>query len=86
MNFFDGIMGPLDKSYCVFVYALGVIVFLLAVAGLFSGVFLLLFKSGDKNLKTVFLSGGIATILNSLVLFVSYYLYRIVYNICIKVL
>lgn len=83
---FDGVMGPLDKSYCVVIYAVGLFVFLSAFFALFTGIYLILFKSGDKNARSVYFSLGISTIFQSLMLFVFYYLYRIVYNICLKVL
>lgn len=85
MTLFDNIMGPLDKSYCVITYGLGLLVLFLAILNLLGGLYILFFKSGTKNNKTYYL-GGIATIFYSLLLFLSYYLYRIIYNICIKIL
>lgn len=86
MTLFDNFMGPIDKSYCVIFYGLGILLFIFALFALFSGIYLTLFKSGDKNARTVYISTGIISIVQSFIFFIAYYLYRIVYNICIKVL
>lgn len=81
MALFDSLMGPLGKEYCILFYGVGVFIFLLMLVSIFAGI-LSIFNSKDKSIKFV----GVATILNALTLLFIYLLYRMLYNICLKVL
>lgn len=81
MGLFDSLMGPLGKEYCILFYGVGVFIFLLMLVSIFAGI-LSIFNSKDKSTKFV----GVATILNALTLLFMYLLYRMLYNICLKVL
>ena len=81
MTLFNSLMGPLGKEYCILFYGLGVFIFLLMLVSIFAGI-LSIFNSKDKSIKFV----GVATIVNALTLLFMYLLYRMLYNICLKVL
>ena len=78
MNMMNNIMGPLGKEYCNIFYVLGIFIFILAVIGLVRSVFLFLDKK-NRNYS-------LASLINSIMLFFIYLLYRMYYNICVKVL
>lgn len=87
MTLFDNLMGPLDKKYCFLIFILGIVGFISALATLLTGLYLILFKqSKDKNQKSMYVLVGFSTLFQSLFAFLAYYLYRISYNICLKVL
>ena len=77
-NIFNSLMGPLDKKHCNILFYLGIFVLFLAILGFGNGIYFLL------NKKTRHI--GLATLFNSLFLVLFYYVYRILYNICIKTL
>lgn len=81
MTLFNSLMGPLGKEYCILFYGVGVFIFLLMLVSIFAGI-LSIFNSKDKSIKFV----GVATIVNALTLLFMYLLYRMLYNICLKVL
>ena len=81
MTLFNSLMGPLGKEYCILFYGVGVFIFLLMLVSIFAGI-LSIFNSKDKSTKLV----GVATIVNALTLLFMYLLYRMLYNICLKVL
>ena len=74
MNVLDNLMSPLGKNHCMILYYLGLIQFFTAVVVLVSGLVQMLDKKGN---------GGLI-ILNSVVMFFVYYLYRIAYSMCAK--
>ncbi len=76
MNVFDSIMSPLGKEHCMIFYYIGLFIFFVSLVGLLLG-FIKLF-----NKKTFDI--GSLIIINSLGGFISYYLYRIAYSICVK--
>jgi len=76
MNFFDSLMAPLGNQHCAILYYLGVIEFVLASILLVTGVFNLFDKKTRKQ-------GGVLLI-NSFVMFFVYYIYRIIYSMCVK--
>ena len=78
MNMMNNIMGPLGKEYCNIFYVLGIFVLVLAILGLVSFVVQFL----DKKTR----SNSLASLINSVILFFIYLLYRMYYNICVKVL
>ena len=78
MNFFDNLMAPLGKEHCLIYYYLGIFILLFSSVHLILGVI----KLFDKKNRQM----GILFIINSLYGFFSYYLYRIIYSICIKTL
>ncbi len=78
MNFLDSLMAPLGREHCTVYYILGLVTLFFAVISVVNGLFNMFDK---KNKKT-----GLLFIANSLTMFFMYYLYRIVYSICIKAL
>lgn len=76
MNFFVDLMAPLGKEHCMILYYIGLLNFFFALIALITG-FTSLF---DKKTRD---RGGLL-IMNSVVLFIMYYLYRIVYSMCVK--
>ena len=78
MNFLDSLMAPLGREHCTVYYILGLVTLFFAVISLVNGLFNMF---DTKNKKTCLLF-----IANSLTMFFMYYLYRIVYSICIKAL
>jgi len=76
MNVFDSIMSPLGKEHCMIFYYIGLFIFFVSLVGLLLG-FIKLF-----NKKTFDI--GSLIIINSLGGFISYYLYRIAYSMCVK--
>ena len=76
MNIFDSIMSPLGREHCMIFYYIGLFVFFVSLIGLLLGLIKLF------NKKTFDIGGLI--FLNSLGGFFSYYLYRIVYSMCVK--
>jgi len=76
MNFFDSLMAPLGNQHCIILYYLGIIEFILASILLVSGVFNLF----DKKTRA---QGGVL-LMNSFVMFFVYYIYRIIYSMCVK--
>jgi len=78
MAFLESLMAPLGKEHCTVYYFLGLVTLFFAVLAVINGVFHLLDKKSRQT--------GLFLILNSLTMFFMYYLYRIVYSICIKTL
>ncbi len=76
MNIFDSIMSPLGREHCMIFYYIGLVIFFSSLIGLLLGLIKLF------NKKTFDIGGLI--FLNSLGGFLSYYLYRIVYSMCVK--
>ena len=76
MNVFDSIMSPLGREHCMIFYYIGLFIFFISLIGLLLGLIKLF------NKKTFDIGGLI--ILNSLAGFFSYYLYRIIYSMCVK--
>lgn len=76
MDILNSIMSPLGKEHCMILYYLGIVLFLSATITLFIGLYNLMSKKTRS-------SGGMI-ILQSFVTYFSYYLYRIVYSICVK--
>lgn len=74
MNVLDNLMSPLGKNHCMILYYLGLIQFFGALIVLVTGLVKLFDKKGN---------GGLI-ILNSLMMFFVYYLYRIAYSMCAK--
>ena len=78
MNIFDNIMSPLGKENCTIYYFFGIFVFVYAFITLLTG----LVKVFNKNSRQM----GLVLLLNSISMFITYYLTRIMYSICIKAL
>ena len=78
MAFLDSLMSPLGKQHCTIYYVFGLATLFFAVLSVINGIYQLLDKKSRKSALFLFL--------NSLTLFFMYYLYRIVYSICIKTL
>ena len=78
MNFFVNLMTPLSRDHCMIIFYLGIINLFFAAALLVAGV-LSLFDKKTMNRGTVLL-------VQSIVNFFMYYLFRIAYSICIKTL
>ena len=78
MNFFDNLMAPLGKEHCMIYYYLGLITLFFAIFTVGNGIFHLF----DKKTRMP----GFILMLNSFTKFFMYYLYRIIYSICIKTL
>ena len=78
MAFLDSLMAPLGKEHCTVYYFLGLLTLFFAVFAVLNGIYQMLDKKSRTN--------GMFLILNSLTMFFMYYLYRIVYSICIKTL
>mgnify|MGYP001354929224 CR=1 FL=1 len=76
MNFFDNLMAPLGIEHCMILYYLGIFTFIFALLYLLSGFI----KVFDKKSRDM----GIVLIFSSFFGFFSYYLYRIVYSMCVK--
>ena len=78
MNLLDNLMGPLGKEHCMILYYLGLLKLFLAVFTLLGGI-MMMFNNKSRNISFVF-------VMQAFILGFMYYLYRISYNICIKVL
>ncbi len=74
MNLFKSLMAPLGKEHCMVYYVFGLLSLFIAVITLVRSLMYL------TNKKTNDL--GMILLINSLGLFLSYYLYRILYSIC----
>ncbi len=75
MDFLNTIMSPLGKQHCSIYFFLGIFSFIYASILLIIGVTFILKK--DVTL-------GIMLIIKSSMLFIIYYLQRILYSICLK--
>ena len=88
MNLENGIMSPVDKSSCNIIYIIGIVCFVYAAIVLFMGVYFMFsimnMKIKDKGMIMMNVGFNILAIL--LVYLLAYYLYRIQYTICLKVL
>ncbi len=84
----NGIMSPVDKSSCNLIYFIGVFCFVYAVITLLMGVYFMFYlmniKSKDRGLIMINVGFNIFTVI--LINLLAYYLYRIQYTICLKVL
>ena len=78
MTILDNLMAPLGKEHCTVYYVLGLLTLFFAVLAVLNGLYQIL----DKKTRQT----GLFLMLNSLTMFFMYYLYRIVYSICIKTL
>jgi len=76
MNIFDSIMSPLGREHCMIFYYIGLITFFFAIASFVLGLMFVFNKKTNTK-------GGMF-LLNSITLFITYYLYRIVYSMCVK--
>lgn len=76
MNVFDSIMSPLGREHCMIFYYIGLFLFFFALVGLILGL-VKLFNKKSFNM-------GVLFIVQSLGAFISYYLYRIIYSMCVK--
>mgnify|MGYP003326534030 CR=1 FL=1 len=75
---FNDIMSPLGKENCKIYYFLGIFVFIYAIITLLTAL-VKLFNNKSREI-------GILLLVNSISMFITYYLTRIMYSICIKVL
>ena len=78
-------MGPLDKSYCSVFLALGLIMFFMVVSKIVMLFILAISPIDSKNKKykgPMIFAGIVAT----LIVVLYYLVFRILYNICNKVL
>ena len=76
MNVFNNLMAPLGKEHCMILYYLGIFTFIFALIYIIVGVV----KLFDKKSRDL----GVMYIFSSFYGFFSYYLYRIVYSMCVK--
>jgi uncharacterized membrane-anchored protein len=76
MNFFDNLMSPLGKEHCMIYYVFGLFSLFLALVALIRGVLQVFNKKTNEM--------GIMLILHAVSMFLFYYLYRILYSICVK--
>ena len=88
MNLENGIMSPVDKSSCSIMYIIGIFCFVYAILALVMGIYFIFnvmnLKIKDKGLVMANVGFNVLTIV--LLHFLAYYLYRIQYTICLKVL
>lgn len=77
MDFLNTIMSPLGKEHCSIYFFLGIFSLIYAAILLIIGVTFIL----KKNINV-----GIMLIIKSSMLFIIYYLQRILYSICLKTL
>ena len=73
---FKTLMEPLGKEHCMLFYFFGILALVLAIVALVRGLFFF------TNKKTSNL--GMILIFNSLSLFLGYYVYRILYSMCVR--
>lgn len=78
MNIFDQIMSPLGKENCAIYYYLGIFIFIYAIITLLTAIVRMI-NSKSREI-------GLMLLLNSVNMFIMYYLTRIMYSICIKAL
>lgn len=78
LSVLDGLMSPLDKEHCQVFYAFAVMFLFFAILALVNGVI----QCFDKKTRPI----GFYLILNSITMFFTYYLYRIIYSMCDKIL
>ena len=78
MNLLDNLMGPLGKEHCMIFYYLGLLNVFLAIFTLLGGI-MMMFNNKSRNISLAF-------VMQAFILGFMYYLYRISYNICVKVL
>jgi hypothetical protein len=71
-------MAPLGKEHCMIFYYLGLMTLFFAIFAVGIGIVYLF----DKKTRMP----GFILMLNSFTMFFMYYLYRIIYSICIKTL
>ncbi len=88
INLNNGIMSQVDKSSCNLIYFIGVFCFVYAIITLFMGLYfmfnLMNIKSKDRGIIMLNVGFNILTVM--LINLLAYYLYRIQYTICLKVL
>lgn len=78
MNFFDSLMAPLGKDYCILFYVFGLFALVLVVFSL-SGLVLGLFRKGSGYVMGTYLLALTYAL-------IVYYLNRIHYSVCISAL
>ena len=76
MNFLDELMAPLGREHCAIYYVFGLFSFFMAIVALIRAVFFFV----DKKTSDL----GMILLFNSLGLFLGYYIYRILYSICMR--
>ena len=76
MNVFDSIMSPLGREHCMIFYYIGLFIFFGSLIGILIGIIYLF----DKKSRQV----GLFSIIQGFLGLFSYYLYRIIYSMCVK--
>jgi hypothetical protein len=76
MNVFDSIMSPLGREHCMIFYYIGLFIFFGSLIGILIGIIYLF----DKKSRQV----GLFSIIQGILGLFSYYLYRIIYSMCVK--
>lgn len=76
MNVFDSIMSPLGREHCMIFYFIGLFIFFGSLIGILIGIIYLF----DKKSRQV----GLFSIIQGILGLFSYYLYRIIYSMCVK--
>lgn len=79
-----GIMARVDKNACNVLYVLGVVLFVMALITLVTGITSVLTDSSIKGNMKIYIM--VMVLLNTFMLGLSYYIYRTLYTICLKVL
>jgi hypothetical protein len=74
MNFFDGLMTPLNKGHCMYFYVLGWAALALAFLAIIVGL-IAIYKKYYKML--------VFAILYFFIFILGYYLYRLNYSVCL---
>ena len=77
-------MDPVDKNACNVLYVLGVVLFVMALITLVTGLIGVFTNSSIKGNMKIYVA--IMVLLNTFIIGLMYYIYRINYNICLKVL
>lgn len=80
----EGIMAPVDKNACNVLYVLGVVLFVMALITLVTGIVSVLADGSIKGNMKIYIM--VIVLLNTFMLGLSYYIYRTLYTICLKVL
>ena len=76
MNVFDSIMSPLGREHCMIFYYIGIFLFLVSLISILTGL-INIFNKKTRQIGSFSLVQGILGLF-------SYYLYRIIYSICVK--
>ena len=81
LGFLNNLMAPLGREHCLIYWVFGIMAFIGAVLILVQGLYMML-TGGKGNRRYI----GMGLVINSLWVFLTYYLYRIIYSICNKTL